>query len=476
MARPRRKAGLGLAAYGGVPYGKAKIINGIQHLEDGGGTPISQGDNYGQQDEAPPGPNEQAFLDNLMTTVGGNKALYNQAVNKLYSGGGGSTYQGGEDGLPTQDQIDNVLGYTESHMKTGFGSGPLAGIGNFATSGPLGGILSAAAFVGGIGAGAEGLGGLSGIGAAASDAGEAGALGAAGSIDAANASFDAAASQIADAGVLGGGGSGISALNDAAKYGRQAYNAYNALSGSGGSSALPGSVGTSGALTAPSSALGGLAGLSLAGTLPAVATAQAAALNGTSSKPTPNAAKVAPFNPLDPSNLATTVIVNGQFIDPALSKEYSAMTPQGLAFGGTVTPHEPEVMHHMHAAFGRGSGLIHGATGGRADAIPTFLPRGGYVIPADVVSGLGQGNTAAGGVHFKTMIGTAHAGFPAAKFASGGVVPARVSAGEYFVHPRHVVAIGKGDIEHGHRILGHIVAAVRSKVAQHAVNAPPPAQ
>ena len=206
MARPRRKAGLGLAAYGGVPYGKAKIINGVQHLDDGGGdsggvTAVSTGDNYGQQDEALPGPNEQAFLDNLMTTVGGNKALYNQAVNKLYSGGGGSAYQGGEDGLPTQDQIDNVLGYTTSHMKTGFGSGPLAGIANFATSGPLGGILTSAALVGGIGAGSEALGGLSGLGAAASDAGEAGALGAAGSIDAANASFDAAASQIADAGL-----------------------------------------------------------------------------------------------------------------------------------------------------------------------------------------------------------------------------------------------------------------------------------
>ena len=181
---------------------------------------------------------------------------------------------------------------------------------------------------------------------------------------------------------------------------------------------------------------------------------------------------------LDPANLATPDLTGAyrrmeSIADPALTKEYAAMSqPQGLAFGGVA-----DSGAQQHGGLLKGSGLIHGASGGRSDAIPAQLPRGGYVIPADVVSGLGDGNTAAGGQRFKAMIGTAHSannGRPG--FANGGTVSARVSAGEYFVHPNHVASIGQGDIDHGHRVLDHVVQMVRAKAARTAATMPPPAK
>ncbi len=41
-------------------------------------------------------------------------------------------------------------------------------------------------------------------------------------------------------------------------------------------------------------------------------------------------------------------------------------------------------------------GPLTGATGGRADKIPTTVPNGSHIIPADVVSALGEGNSGAG--------------------------------------------------------------------------------
>jgi len=42
------------------------------------------------------------------------------------------------------------------------------------------------------------------------------------------------------------------------------------------------------------------------------------------------------------------------------------------------------------------SGLVHTAGAGRTDNVPTSVMAGSHVIPSDVMSGLGQGNTLAG--------------------------------------------------------------------------------
>jgi hypothetical protein len=41
-------------------------------------------------------------------------------------------------------------------------------------------------------------------------------------------------------------------------------------------------------------------------------------------------------------------------------------------------------------------GMIHSPVPGRTDKLPMSVPAGAYVVPADIVSGLGQGNSAAG--------------------------------------------------------------------------------
>ena len=45
-------------------------------------------------------------------------------------------------------------------------------------------------------------------------------------------------------------------------------------------------------------------------------------------------------------------------------------------------------------------GPIHSAVAGRTDHLPMHVPSGSYVIPADIISAMGEGNTMAG---FKIM-------------------------------------------------------------------------
>ena len=134
---------------------------------------------------------------------------------------------------------------------------------------------------------------------------------------------------------------------------------------------------------------------------------------------------------------------------------------QGLAGGGRAG------MDRLAS----GSGLVPGEGMGRADTVPASVPRGSYVLPADVVSGLGQGSTAAGAAR----LGGALRSLP--RFARGGrveMVPARLSGGEYVVHPAHVTAIGRGSIDAGSRALDGLVHQVRAGAVHTALHAPAP--
>jgi hypothetical protein len=99
------------------------------------------------------------------------------------------------------------------------------------------------------------------------------------------------------------------------------------------------------------------------------------------------------------------------------------------------------------------------------------LPRGSYVLPADVVSAHGEGNTAAGAADIAKHIHT----LP--KLARGGRVDpvnVRVSDGEFAVHPNHVAAIGGGSLERGHALLDRFVQGARAKAARAAATMPGP--
>ena len=133
---------------------------------------------------------------------------------------------------------------------------------------------------------------------------------------------------------------------------------------------------------------------------------------------------------------------------------------------------------HLHV------GPIHSSVAGRTDHLPMHVPSGSYVIPADVVSGEGQGNTIAG---FKIMrrifSGTPYGGGnmpyggattpygePLPGRARGGEVdngvPIVAAGGEYVVAPHEVVTAGNGDMEKGHRALDGFVVRKRAEIVK----------
>jgi len=145
-------------------------------------------------------------------------------------------------------------------------------------------------------------------------------------------------------------------------------------------------------------------------------------------------------------------------------------------------------------------GIINMAVGGRTDHIPMNVLANSYVLPADIVSGLGEGNTLAGSKILDQMFGTGPMGvkiptdrasprFPAGKFyeappvksAAGGartqdhkVVPIIAAGGEYVVHPDVVHRLGGGDADSGHDYLDNFVKYVRAHTAKTLQNLPGP--
>lgn len=151
---------------------------------------------------------------------------------------------------------------------------------------------------------------------------------------------------------------------------------------------------------------------------------------------------------------------------------------------------------------GGGGGYLHGTTMGRGDHVTTSSPGGSYIVPADVVSGLGEGNSLAGARVMDRMLSTGPHGIPMPRmghgrgvpppprpgrlpqqgdnFRAGGVpdkgerVPVKLSHGEYEIAPHHVRIIGKGDIHRGHKVLDKWVVLERKKIAKKMLSLPGP--
>jgi hypothetical protein len=148
-------------------------------------------------------------------------------------------------------------------------------------------------------------------------------------------------------------------------------------------------------------------------------------------------------------------------------------------------------------------GIINMAVGGRTDHIPMNVLEGSYVLPADIISGLGEGNTLAGTKIVDQMFSSGPMGtkipsfrasprFPAApphtyqteaqspKTAAGGgrmnrrPVPIIAAGGEYVVHPDIVERLGNGDMDKGHQYLDNFVKYVRHETAKTLRNLPGP--
>lgn len=175
--------------------------------------------------------------------------------------------------------------------------------------------------------------------------------------------------------------------------------------------------------------------------------------------------------------------------------------PKGKASGGSVSHFDPE----RSSAYGLArQGMIKSSVPGRTDKINMNVPGGSYVIPADIVSALGEGNSMAGSNILSKMFasnpygankgpygmnlprakaGTARIGTRKSsltkirKFAEGGSAnpaPIVVAGGEYTILPETVAHLGGGDIDLGHDILDSFIKQVREKNIQTLKGLKPP--
>jgi hypothetical protein len=107
-------------------------------------------------------------------------------------------------------------------------------------------------------------------------------------------------------------------------------------------------------------------------------------------------------------------------------------------------------------------GALKSHVAGRTDHLPIDVPAESFVVPADVVSGLGEGNSENGHHILDTMFNLPGASAPQAIHrAAGGPVPIMAAGGEYVVPPEVVADLGSGDIKRGHAILREFVKHVR---------------
>lgn len=132
------------------------------------------------------------------------------------------------------------------------------------------------------------------------------------------------------------------------------------------------------------------------------------------------------------------------------------------------------------------TGPLHSSVAGRTDHLPSNVPNGSYVLPADIVSGaFGEGNTMAGYRVAKHMFEGAKRHFGGLPYAgdngpygqSGGpygmadggsadgdqLVPVAVAGGEHVLSPEEVRWAGMGDMDAGHTALDDFVLRQRAK-------------
>lgn len=159
----------------------------------------------------------------------------------------------------------------------------------------------------------------------------------------------------------------------------------------------------------------------------------------------------------------------------------------GLAFGGVPASPKPKMT----------LGAILSPVPGRTDAHYTHVPSGSYVIPADIVSGRGQGNTIAGakaleklfkmgphGVKPMPIKGGAGAPRRPQMRADGGGLenpdhePVRVNlaGGEIVVPPENLMDAVHPDLKTAHEIMDKWVVNERKQLRKTLAKLPGPVQ
>lgn len=163
-----------------------------------------------------------------------------------------------------------------------------------------------------------------------------------------------------------------------------------------------------------------------------------------------------------------------QAIAAALNTARKAMAAGG---GEPHAPKNPKVFH----------GPLKAPIPGRTDRLPIHVHSGSYVLPADIVSGLAEGNTDAGFEVIKRMIHdqmsqggrvgmTQKYGLKGHYHEGESLVPCVVAGGEYILTPQEVEAFGDGDINKGHKVLDAFVKSQRAKTIKTLKKLPGPAK
>jgi hypothetical protein len=162
------------------------------------------------------------------------------------------------------------------------------------------------------------------------------------------------------------------------------------------------------------------------------------------------------------------------------------------------------------------AGPLHSHVPGRTDKINLNVTPGSYVVPADVVSMIGEGNTLAGSAvlssHFgsKSLTGSiptpegrpgveqrrmertemmphapphmgasGHMSMPQSGMADGGepqgqdAIPVVVAGGEHILTPEEITS-KFGSLDHGHKSLDAMVLEMRRREMKRLATAPPP--
>lgn len=124
------------------------------------------------------------------------------------------------------------------------------------------------------------------------------------------------------------------------------------------------------------------------------------------------------------------------------------------AAGGKTGPTPPGKASTIH------SGPIKAPVAGRTDHLPMHVASGSYVVPADIVSAIGEGNTETGFAILDHMMKSRSQG-EAPKM--GAAVPIVAAGGEYVIPPIAVVHFGGGEMDRGHKALDEWVKSERAK-------------
>lgn len=147
--------------------------------------------------------------------------------------------------------------------------------------------------------------------------------------------------------------------------------------------------------------------------------------------------------------------------DQSIAAALNAAGKSNKAVGGVVAPLRKEHVPDVAARDKRAHvGPIHAAVAGRTDHLNMHVPSGSYVVPAEEVAFLGEGNTENG---FKILDDFCHDHAQNAPEEHSSLAPIVAAGGEYVIPPSVVRSVGNGNLDAGHSLLDDVVLLAREE-------------